>query len=347
MRYLIFLLFLLLLDACRSEPDGQLRVLSDQVSLRDTAGLKSREILFLKKGTGLKNLGQVSTFESVLEWNGKLLQSPWIRVEADGRKGWVLAALVSAPETDYDTWFEHTRMLCYFGDQVTQRRDAWLRDTLHLDTDARVAASYLEAVALRDTFLSILSGRAETIESAGSPDYSWLRTLLPGFVMQKLPSGTLPYYLFIDYNYWLGKAASSNGKQDDVFFAFCADIFPYDKVESFFPVWAFQMNETTAASQLGSGSHLKMLTEIEKHLPEMDFFRADMLLIQSKILEDIASGNAGYWQSGEKILAELKKIEESNFSSLEERDRLMIRTRYQMFEDPAANGIRVNLRSGE
>lgn len=346
MRYLIFLLLVVLAGACQNNAEGQYRVLADQVPLHETAGLKSRETAFLKKGDRVNDLGSVSPFESVIEWQGKMLQSPWIKVETNGKQGWVLAAFLSPPELEYAVWFDRIRLQSYFGESLTRRREVWLENKAGQGTDVQLAQSYLEALALRDTFMSILADRAETVEAASAPDYSWLGSLLPGFIMQKVPLRNTPY-LFADYNYWLPKATASTGAQDELFFGICAEMFPYDKVESFFPAWRFQLDESNSASQLGSGIHLKLLTDIEQKLPEATAFRPALLRIRSKILDDIAGRNSGYWQPEEKILAELKSILEINFSSLPESEQIMLQTRFRMFEDPEANGIRVNLRSGE
>lgn len=347
MRYLIFLLFALSFGACQNESDTRMKVLSDQVPLRKDAGLKTELTGTLKKGEKVTPLGPVSSFESILEWQGKLLQTPWVKVETNGLQGWAPAALLSPPDSDYAAWFERIRMRCYFGDMVTKRREVWLQQNSEQDSDEKVARSYLEATLLRDTFMSILAARAAPVEPNAQLDYTWMGALLPGFILQKVPLRTEPY-LFADYNFWLREASASQGVQDDQFFQFMAGIFPYDKVESFFPVWQFQLDDSKSASQLGTGVHAKLLAEIENLLPASPAFRPLLLQIRSQILDDIAgNNNAGYWQNGEKILAELSEIMELNLPSLTETDVIMLQTRYRMFEDPEANAIWVNLRSGE
>ncbi len=346
MRYLIFLLPTLILIACQ-DTGKQLIVVPEQLALRDTAGQKSREILFLQKGKKVEDLGVVSNFETIIELQGGILQSPWIKVQtSDQQQGWVLAALLIPVDAERVQWFENKRFICYFGNALTQRRSNWLATTGTLSTDAEVAAHYREAVALRDTFMSLLSRRAEPNETTTQLDYTWMQNMLPGFIAQKVAARNSPY-LFADFNYWIQIAKQSAGNQDDLFFETCTSIFPHDNIESFFPAWKFQLDDLASASQLGSGAHLKVLAGIDKSLADSDLFSKELMRWKESILADIAGKDVVYWQPAEKILAELKKIEESRFSCLEARDQMVLQARLTAFGDPDANGIRVNMRSGE
>lgn len=345
MRHLIFLFSVLLLFACR-DSGNQLVVVPEQLALRDTSGQKSSEILFLKKGEKVEDLGLVSNFETIIALQGGMLQSPWIKVSSKNRQGWALAALFIPVDEERAQWLENKRMICYFGNALTQRRARWLASAETLQTEGQVADHYREAVALRDTFMSVLADRAEPSQNATPLDFSWLQTILPGFIAQKVVGRDHPY-LFANFTYWLQMAGKSTGDSDDLFFGTCAGIFPLDSIESFFPSWKFQIDDLSAASQLGSGAHLKALAEIDKNLAINGLFKNEMLRWKENLLTDIAGKDIVYWQPVEKILAELKKIEESNFSCLEARDQMVLQTRLKAFEDPAANGIRVNVRSGE
>ena len=346
MRYLIFLFPALFLIACQ-EAENQLTVVPEQLALRDTAGQKSTEILVLKKGEKVEDLGMVSPFETVVQLQGGTLQSPWIKVKtSSGQQGWVMASLMLPAEEEYASWLETKRLICYFGKSLTHRRADCMAAASLLTTDADVAAHYREAVALRDTFMSVLFRRAEPNETTVPLDYSWLRPILPGFIAQTMPNYINPF-LFADYQHWLQIARQSAGNQDDLFFETCTSIFPPDSIESFFPAWKFQLDDASSASQLGSGVHLNILALLEKNLATGDLFNPEILRWKESILADIAGKGVVYWQPTEKILAELQKIIEAGYSCLEARDQMVLQTRLGMFEDPVANGIRVNMRSGE
>jgi len=191
----------------------------------------------------------------------------------------------------------------------------------------------------------VLANRAESSETESQLDYRWLGAILPGFIPQNVPGRKGPY-LFADFGYWQKAAKQTGGTQDDLFFEFYAQLFPYDKIESYFPVWKFQLDDHRSASQLGSGNHLKVLAGIETSLSQMNLFRPEMMRLKEQVLDDIAGNGISYWQNVEKVLAELNNITSSNFSILNNEDRMTIQTRLGMFENSAANGIRVNLRSG-
>ncbi len=73
----------------------------------------------------------------------------------------------------------------------------------------------------------------------------------------------------------------------------------------------------------------------------LNYWRKDL------ILNDILDYHATYWQPAEKIRLELDQVLEVRFSCLTDRDRLALSERRKAFDNPAANGIRVNLRAGE
>lgn len=346
MRPLIFLGISFFLCFCNNDTGVGLKVIADHTTLYGAAGLNSNKLQVLKKGDLLEDMGTVGPFESVIEWNGTSLQSPWIKVQSDAGQGWVMAALLKPASVDHANWLRSKRLICYFGADLAQRYNTWIPASSDIQSDVQLASWYMESVVLRDTFMGLLSQRAEPSEYATALNYNWLRDLLPGYIAQNVP-GRISPYLFADYGQLLQKAKNTSGPQDDLFFEMCASIFPYDHIESFFPVWKFQLDDQTSVSQLGSGKHLQVLRLLEEKGPAMQAFQAELTRIKNQVLDDIVGKDIGYWQNEEKILAELDEISKSNLSVLGNEDRLVIQTRMAMFADPQANGIRVNLRSGQ
>ncbi len=339
---------LLFIFSCQNPTDeNALQVVLPQTALRDAPGEKGREIRTLQAQDKLVDLGKVSRFETQLRLEGQSLIAPWLQVRtAEGETGWVFSGAV-LPVPPQNSWLLKKRMACYFGPDLSARRDRWLamRDTL--GTEAGFALFYREAVALRDTFTYHLAHRAEPNATEMQPSFYWLREALPGFVYQRIAQGTRPY-LFTDYRLFQALAARTTGKQDDALLATYLAAYPTDSIESVAPIWATQISDNEIVSQLGQGNHWQMLQKIDVALSRTDLlFRPELLDLKEDLLEDILGKSVGYWQPAEKILAELNKIIGSSLSSLTEADRATLQTRLGMFQEPVANGLQVNLRAGE
>ena len=348
MRYLLFLLVPIFI-CCNIEGAGnQLVVGFAQISLRDAPGKHSNVLRTLALDEKVTDLKEVSKFESSVMYNDRRYQSPWIKVKtADNEVGWVLGSALRPVQND-TAWLFQKRMQCYFGPSVTERRNRLVETGLRGDrvkNDEGLAAAYRESLALRDTIARLLANRVDPNEAGFQPDFAWLQGVLPGFIVQYTAEGTQPY-LFADFRIWREKSRKSSYHQDDAYFNTCFTAFPNDSIESFFPAWKFQLSDSDAASQLGTGVHLKMLRQIEAALSTGDLFKPELMALKESVVEDIAGKNVRYWQPKELILNELNQIVHSDLSVLDSRDRAVLQARLAMFEAPEANGISVNLRSG-
>lgn len=346
MRHLLFFLALIF-SFCKQKPvENQLVIVFPQTVLRDAPGEKSAEFKTLKVGERLRDLLQVSRFESEIRMRDVRVQAPWLKVQtANNDIGWVFAAWVE-PEQPQPDWLLQKKMICYFGDALVARCNKYVQALELPVSEYGVAAQYREAIALRDTIVYLLARRAEPNGAFRQPNFSWLPEALPGFVFQQVAEGTQPY-IFADYGFWHQKALASNGLQDDFFMETCLAAFSADSVESFFPAWTFQLSDYEAASQLGTGRHLKMLRAIDESLEVGTLFRPELKAFKEALLEDILGKNTVFWQPKELIVKELSQILNSDFSCLDGRDLMALQARLTMFDDPEANGVRVNLRSGE
>lgn len=346
MRYLLLLLPFVFSFCKNGTSDNQLVVTFSQTSLRDAPGEKSIEFRALKQGERLIDLQQVSDFESEIRFPNSRVQAPWLKVQtAQKEVGWVFAAWVE-PVQPQEEWLLQKKMACYFGNALAERRNEYVRALATPGSELGFADRYREAVALRDTFVLLLARRAETNGTLRKPDFSWLPVALPGFIFQQVAGGTQPF-LFADYRYWQQRAAASKGRQDDTFVEACLTAFPTDSIESFFPFWTFQLSDFDAASQLGTGRHLKMLQAIDESWLAGTLFRPELAAFKETLLDDILSQNTAYWQPEELILKELEKIFSTEFACLNGRDRMAMQARMTMFAESEAHGVRVNLRSGK
>ncbi len=340
---ILCLLFLFTYCTSKKTSDNQLIVKAPKVSLRAEPSEKSREIALLKAGQGLVDLGEVSSFESVIAVGEVVYQTPWVKVQTtDNQTGWVLGWALK-PEPGQQDWLLQKRLNCYFGKDLSWRRNSLLLVASKLETPEQFAKVWRESGLLRDTFFQLLASRPEN----GFPvQFNWLSDVLPGFLLQKIGESEQPW-LFIDFSFWQKQAQQTTGTQDDVFLQYCLAAFPQDSIESFFPVWKFQLSFSESASQLGTGQHLKMLQELDRAFLNAPLFAPELEAFKSQLMEDIFGKNIRYWQSRDRILVELAQILAEPPKCLNEKDLEALNIRKKMFEDPEGNGIIVNMRSGE
>jgi hypothetical protein len=359
-KLLFFLGLLVMLTACRRDrtpPERQLAVGATGTTLYAAPGKDAAVVAQLPPGAVLADLGAVSSFVTPLLLADSLFQAPWLQVEQPaGPRGWVFAAAVAPVGGDYKAWLLQKRLDCFVGPALREKITAWRQGLEAASDEAALADAYARADTLRSVTLRQLHRRAEPNEAGFEPDVFWLTDAFPGFVVQRVPAaartaagdstGRVPW-LFFDYRSWLARARQTAGPQDDRFFEVFCRAFPGDSIESFFPVWTIQTGERLGSSQLGSGAHLAMFAQIDEALPQTPLFAARFLALKDRLIDDVASGQVTYWQPQDKIIAELDEIIARRFACLTDRDRLALEERRKSFEDAAANGIRVNLRSGE
>jgi hypothetical protein len=172
--------------------------------------------------------------------------------------------------------------------------------------------------------------------------------LMPGFIFQRINHGTTPY-LFADFRYWKQQASKNTGSSDDNLFALYLAAYPVDSIESFFPVWTIQTGDGAGSSQLGTGRHLMIFGQLDalyKVPAPGNRIIPDLKTIRDGLLNDILNEQITYWQPADKIIPEIRQILGSGFACLGVQDRMALKKRIEMFENPAKYEIRLNLRSG-
>ncbi len=292
---------------------------------------------------GLTDLGKVSSFESSFTDGATETTLPWIEVQTrQGKKGWVWMGWVKPLSGDSAAWVQNKRMLCYLGPEVFLQYQNWQnsKETLTL------AENYQMAQKMRDSMVYVLHHRPDAGKTTLAENWTWLTDAMPGFVFQRIDHGTKPN-LFIDYRYWLDKASTTLSTSDDAFFQNMCSLYPVDSIESFFPIWTIQTDENSGCSQLGLGRHTAVLEMIDEAVEKDKDFSNELLQVKNLLLEDILGKDVCYWQNEKKILTELNFILQNNYKCLTSRDLIALKARKQMFENPQANGMRVNLRDGE
>lgn len=340
-----FFLLSVLLWSCNSiqNTDNQLITTFYKTSVRAQPSEKSAELALLQNGETLLDLQKVSPFESQMIVSGQVFQSPWVAVQmADKQVGWVPAWCVKPIKAQAD-WLLQKRLEAYFADGIRQRRNTLVQRVQTLQTAEELAAAWSESVVLRDTMVALLGRRPEL---RFQPDFTWMESVLPGYIFQKISISERPH-LFADFTFWRNKSLKTNGLEDDAYIDFACFLFPVDNIESLFPVWKFQLSESHSASQLGSGRHLQILQKLDTLLVAAPLFSRSLQGYKAQVLDDIFDKSVQYWQPSEKIVAELQACIEASPHCLTAAEKEAFVIRKKMFEDPVANQITVNLRSGE
>lgn len=326
-----------------NQQENDLQVTSTAASLFDQPSPAGKLVAHADLNEGLMDLGRVSRFETTFEAGGPENAMPWIEVQnRQGQKGWMWMGWVKPLSGDSPAWLQQKRMLCYLGPEVYRQYQNWqkLKDTMSLAENFRFAQK------TRDSMAFALHHRPDAGKITIVENWTWLTEAMPGFVFQRIDRGSKPY-LFVDYRYWLEKASTTLSTSDDAFFQTMCLIYPADSIESFYPVWTLQTDENAGCSQLGLGRHDAMLKQLDEAFATCPEFRPELEKVKTLLLEDIFGKTVCYWQNEKKILTELNLILGNNYSCLTPRDIIALKSRKSMFESPAANGIRVNLRAGE
>lgn len=337
---LISCLFVVLqVVGCKPDVD-QLSVEVEKIAMRAAPGIKSAEMVTLNRGDRVKDLGQVSPFESEISFDGTILRAPWLKVQKGEKSGWVFAGALK-PNSDPADWMLQKRLECYFGRPFADRLNAWKASLDQLGDEQALAAAFREAVQLRNTMIEQLDRRAN---QDGRPEYFWLNEAMPGCIYQRAFRLGPPQLLF-DYRFWADKARKTSGSADDDFMQLSMRAFSTDSIESMFPVWRFQLSEMDGASQLGTGAHLDMLKNVEQSLAKYRLFEPELLRFKEALLDDILNNNTKFWQSQELILQELDAILANPPAILQAREINALERRRTMLQDPEKNWVKVNLRS--
>lgn len=349
MSYLIFrnsmVAVLFLFFACKNDPRPLLEIRVGQTELRREPGEKGEPFLILKKGQTVRSFDETSSFFSKIELESQPFFEPWVLVESpDGQKGWLFCGAVSPPKKD-DNWLIFRRLQSFFGNELAAKTALFQKKKGQPKSAAEFADEFRLGKAVANLMNEKLPQKLTADEPGELPDFFWLESAMPGFIAQKVAEETM-FQLFADFRFWLKKAAATPQPDDDAFIQTWLAAFPTDSIESFFPSSKIQLTDYEGASLLGSGNHLRRLESMANCLKISELFRADLEIQKAEILRDISDRSVKYWLPAEKIRAELDQIRAAGFPFFTQPDLIELDERRRQMDDPAANGIQVNLRAG-
>ncbi len=317
--------------------------------LRATPGVKGQEISRLAKGTVVTDLGEVSDFTTPLKLRGVDFDEPWVKVRtADGIEGWVYGGGVHFSmdnPTELAQKLMERRLRTLFKG-LTPAILQYQKDYQNAQTSDEYAAIYRRGAKLRDTLVHLLSSKVIVGDYNSLPDLFWLEEAMPGYVPQLVAEGT-EYYLFQDYKKMYSQARKTRGVEDNDYITLCTHVHAMDSVEYFFPSWFLQTWDYGGSSLLGQGVHLRLLEEINQVLQRSTYFEAEILELKNDLIRDITWTENSYWEPIESIRKELDDILAAAFTILSPEDITELQARRKMFDDPAANNIQVNQKSGQ
>ncbi len=367
MKFFPFLLLLFLLIGCKPDapkegstsPDKeketleeniQLTVNIDELRLRDQAGIESKEIARLAKGSIVTDAGEVSDFSTRIKLRGVQFDEPWLKVRtAAGQEGWVYGGGLNfelGKGGELAELLIKKRLQTLYGKEIAKKIYAYRAGFQAIKTDKELHDIYRQGIEIRDTLNYLMESRIAVENYDRLPDLFWLEQAIPAYVPQLVAEGTA-YYLFNDYKEWIRKAHASQGTADDDFFELCLEVHSVDSIEYFFPSWFLQTWDYGGHSLLGQGIHQKVMREIDRLYKNQSPFVDELRQLKQTWLRDIYGEGISYWEDQPAVVKELTNIIKDDYSILTLDDRIALKMRLKMLENPAANGLEVNHRAGK
>ncbi len=356
-KWVVYLSICCLAYACQQNPEssvallppevGDLTCTADKTVLYEDFSFRSRPLEDLAKGTPIWDEQDVSPFLMPMERAGKTIYEPWLKVRtAEAQTGWVYADNVRPTTADSDTvWRQNKHMKALFGESLTTDIHSYQKDFQSVERLDDFVAVYRKGQELTDTLLYCIEQRLPAEGRWPLPDFFWLENWLPGYEMQVVAKGTA-YQLFENYKDWLKLAQRTPAQDDDAYLAVCLNTYARDSIEYYYPGWFIQTWDYGGHSLLGRGIHCKVLVAMNQMAQSSGLFKEDLQGLKEQLLQDIMQSEEGYWEQAAPILVELDSILAMENAILTHADRIAVQTRRKMFENPAANGILTNLKSG-
>lgn len=358
MRLLLFLFFIGSLLGCQKEQkisetnqDIHTHFITnvDDARLRTAPSLDATASISLPRGTELLAMGEVSDTTMQLKLRGITFDEPWLRVRTkEGTEGWIYGGMLSfamEESSELASRLMQKRLQTFFGEVLSTRIRSYQQQYHDVQSAADLAMLYRAGLALRDTLVSIMEKKIEVGSMDELPDLFWLEQTMPGFETQLVAEGTA-YYLFWNYKDLAQQAKTTQAPEDDAFMDLQISLFPDDSIEYFYPAWFLQTWDYGGHSLLGRGIHFATLQKIDQLLKKSDLFTPELIALKARLVNDIVAPYVTYWETKERIQAELDTILLSNFSNLTKADNIALQMRRQQFETPDSSKIEVNHQSG-
>ncbi len=340
------------LFSCSSKPGSfpadpaQIMVSKPGLRLFSTPGSKGKALRKLKLGEVLQDLGEVSPFLTPLSLNGQGYTEPWLKVRTHkGEVGWVYGAVLYNPQEQATQKVLPKRLAALFGASLAQKIDQYTRNFEVAQTDLELAQAYHQFREVLDS-LGLHTSFALAVDPTYTlPNLSWLPQVLPGVVTQMNPKRDA-YYFFAHFGEYRRKAQQTKGQSDDDFFDWCIQQFPQDSIEYLYPNYIIETEHEVAHSLLGRGLHFQALQQLDALYRRKTAFGNDLIAAKNRCIDDITASRAAFWETREKIIAELTQICRSDLVILTKADKIALETRLQQLKKPETYGLLTDVQAG-
>lgn len=320
----------------------------DNLRLRDQPGKDGKELARLSIGTKVYDTGEVSEFTTPLKLRGVNFDEPWIKIKtAQGISGWIYGGGLSfnlEADNPVAQVMMQKRLVGLFGKSLADDVESYRQNYNNAATAEAFAKVYDEGIVLREYFVDLIGEKIE-VNHDQLPDLFWLKQAMPGYIPQLAAEGTI-YYLFNDYKQFQQKALSTSGKEDDEMAELFFQVHKGDSIEHFYPAWFMQTWDYGGHSLLGKGIHSELLDELDRLNTKSDFFPKPINKLKNQLVYDITEQQSAYWESKEKVRAELDKIISRQYKLFTKEDLVLLEARQKMMENPEENKIEFGAREG-
>lgn len=347
-----FVALLSSLSACTSQASTfsndpkQIKVLVPKLRLFSHAGVEGRALRTLKKGELLEDLGEVSPFLTPLTLSGRSYVEPWLKVRsAKGEIAWVYGAVLYNQAGEAAPLILSKRAAALFGTSLANKISSYQQHYEAAQDEQELANAYHQFREILDS-LALHTSFALAVDPAYRlPELSWLPQILPAVVLQKNHNGD-SYYFFTHFGQYQQKALQTQGQNDEAFFGWCLQQYPSDSIEYLFPKYIIETEAEKGHSLLGRGLHLQALQQLDALYRRKTPFESDLIAAKNRCIDDITASRAAFWETQDKIIAELTQICDSDLAILTKADNIALKTRLQQMQDPEKYGLKTDVQAG-
>lgn len=368
MKSSFFLIMILLLISCQNENkeknknEGspaksiptdefqpiELEVYIDDFKMRSGPGVQHEEVARLKENDMVTFSGEESMHSTPIKLRGVQLNATWLKVKTrDGVDGWIYGGGIKPATTASASakMIIHQKQMNSFLDkknidQVKTYATQWN----NIKTSNDFAKTYFLGEQTQQSINETLDQKVQIDDPGRLIDMSWLENTFIGYQNSLVAEATM-FNIFKDFKIMHAKAKETEGTEDEDFITFQFHINELDSVEYFYKSWFMQTWDYGGHSLLGQGKHFNLLKEADELLTQSKLFEKSIMETKTQILNDIASEHTTFWEPKDKIVAEMKKIIDADFNFLTKEDKILLKTRYEQFQNPTANNIEVNHRA--